>query len=56
MWWMARKCRSRRRGFVTPDKHEKRLGSYELFQRSGPLQAGVWDKMMRGLLMDFRRS
>jgi putative transposase len=30
-------------------KHEQRLGSYELFQRSGPLQAGVWDKMMRGL-------
>lgn len=33
----------------TPDKREQRLGSYELFQRSGPLQAGVWDKMMRGL-------
>jgi putative transposase len=33
----------------TPDKHEQRLGSYELFQRSGPLQSGVWDKMMRGL-------
>jgi putative transposase len=33
----------------TPDKCEQRLGSYELFQRSGPLQAGVWDKMMRGL-------
>ena len=33
----------------TPDKHEHRLGSYELFQRSGPMQAGVWDKMMRGL-------
>lgn len=30
-------------------KREQRLGSYELFQRSGPLQAGVWDKMMRGL-------
>lgn len=28
---------------------EQRLGSYELFQRSAPLQAGVWDKMMRGL-------
>ena len=28
---------------------EQRLGSYELFQRSGPMQAGVWDKMMRGL-------
>ena len=30
-------------------KREQRLGSYELFQRSGPLQAVVWDKMMRGL-------
>src|SRR5712671_4234786 len=33
----------------TKHKREQRLGSYELFQRSGPLQAGVWDKMMRGL-------
>src|SRR5438270_583523 len=33
----------------TKDKREQRLGSYELFQRSGPLQQGVWDKMMRGL-------
>lgn len=33
----------------TPDKREQRLGSYELFQHSGPIQAGVWDKMMRGL-------
>ena len=31
------------------DHREQRLGSYELFQRSGPLQQGVWDKMMRGL-------
>src|SRR5437879_12804833 len=30
----------------TPEKREQRLGSYELFQRGGPLQAGVWDKMM----------
>src|SRR5208283_1281616 len=30
-------------------QHEQRLGSYELFQRDGPLQQGVWDKMMRGL-------
>lgn len=29
--------------------HEVKLGSYEMFQRSGPLQAAVWDKMMRGL-------
>jgi putative transposase len=33
----------------TKDKREQRLGSYELFQRSGPMQLGVWDKMMRGL-------
>jgi transposase-like protein len=31
------------------DKREQRLGSYELFQRSGPLEQGAWDKMMRGL-------
>jgi hypothetical protein len=33
----------------TKENSEQRLGSYELFQRSGPLQQGVWDKMMRGL-------
>jgi putative transposase len=33
----------------TKDKREQRLGSYELFHRSGPLRQGVWDKMMRGL-------
>jgi putative transposase len=33
----------------TKDKREQRLGSYELFQRSGPLEQGVWDKMVRGL-------
>jgi transposase-like protein len=32
-----------------PSKREVRLGSYELFQRSGPLQDAVWEKMMRGL-------
>jgi hypothetical protein len=31
------------------NNQEVRLGSYELFQRPGPLQAAVWDKMMRGL-------
>ena len=31
------------------DNRERRLGSYELFQRSGLMQQGVWDKMMRGL-------
>lgn len=39
----------RRTRLRTADHHEQRLGSYELFQRSGPLQMGVWDKMMRGL-------
>jgi putative transposase len=33
----------------TKDKREQRLESYELFQRHGPLEQGVWDKMMRGL-------
>ena len=33
----------------TAEKREQKLGSYELFQRSGPMQLGVWDKMMRGL-------
>lgn len=28
---------------------EVKLGSYELFQRSSPLEAAVWEKMMRGL-------
>ena len=39
----------RRTRLRTPDKREQRLGSYELFQRHGPMQTGVWDKMMRGL-------
>lgn len=29
--------------------HELPLGSYQLFQRSAPLEDGVWWKMMRGL-------
>jgi transposase-like protein len=33
----------------TKDKREQRLGSYELFQRHGPLEHGVWDKIMCGL-------
>jgi len=33
----------------SPENREQRLGSYELFQRRGPLEQGVWDKMMRGL-------
>lgn len=28
---------------------EQKLGSYEMFQRSAPMEASVWDKMMRGL-------
>jgi putative transposase len=28
---------------------EVRLGSYEMFQRNGPLEGAVWEKMMRGL-------
>lgn len=39
----------RRTRLRNSDKREQRLGSYELFQRSGPMQAGVWDRMMRGL-------
>ncbi len=39
----------RRTRLRSPDQREQRLGSYELFQRRGPMQAGVWDKMMRGL-------
>jgi transposase-like protein len=39
----------RRTRLRTSDQREQRRGSYELFQRSGPMQAGVWDKMMRGL-------
>jgi transposase-like protein len=31
------------------DGHELALGSYQLFQRSTPLEDGVWWKMMRGL-------
>lgn len=31
------------------DGREMPLGSYQLFQRSAPLQDGVWWKMMRGL-------
>jgi transposase-like protein len=31
------------------EQGEQRLGSYELFQRSAPLEDAVWDKMMRGL-------
>jgi putative transposase len=38
-----------KRRLRTKDKREQQLGSYELFQRSGPLQQGIWDKMMRGL-------
>lgn len=39
----------RRTRLRTAENREQRLGSYELFQRSAPMQFGVWDKMMRGL-------
>ena len=39
----------RRTRLRSPDHREQRLGSYELFQRSGPMEHAVWDKMMRGL-------
>src|ERR1700739_376368 len=39
----------RRTRLRSPEHHEQRLGSYELFQRSAPLEQSVWDKMMRGL-------
>lgn len=38
--------RTRLRG---KQNREQRLGSYELFQRSAPLERSVWDRMMRGL-------
>lgn len=39
----------RRTRLRSKDNREQRLGSYELFQRSGSLQDAVWDKIMRGL-------
>src|ERR1017187_225590 len=33
----------------TQENREQRLGIYELFQRSGPMEHAVWDKLMRGL-------
>jgi putative transposase len=39
----------RRTRLRTAENREQRLGSYEMFQRSGPMQTSVWDKMMRGL-------
>src|SRR6516165_10807930 len=39
----------RRTRLRSPDHGEQRLGSYELFQRSGPMEHAVWDKMMREL-------
>jgi|SRR5215471_1570475 len=39
----------RRTRLRRPDHGEQRLGSYELFQPSGPRELAVWDKMMRGL-------
>lgn len=39
----------RRTRVRSQDNRERTLGSYELFQRRGPLQTAVWDKIMRGL-------
>src|ERR1039457_5903544 len=39
----------RRTRLRSPENREQRLGSYELFQRSGPMEHAVWDKMMRRL-------
>ncbi|HEY6372941.1 MAG TPA: IS256 family transposase [Candidatus Sulfotelmatobacter sp.] len=39
----------RRTRLRTPENREHRLGSYELFRRSGPRELAVWDRMMRGL-------
>ena len=46
---LRRKVPIQRTRLRSGDNREQRLGSYELFQRDGPLQQGVWDKMMRGL-------
>ena len=45
----------RRTRLRNQENREQRLGSYELFQRSAPLEHGVWDKMMRGLSTQCRR-
>ena len=39
----------RRTRLRNKENREQRLGSYELFQRSAPLEGSVWDKMTRGL-------
>jgi transposase-like protein len=45
----GQKVPMRRTRLRTRENGEQRLGSYELFQRSSPLEQSVWDKMMRGL-------
>jgi putative transposase len=45
----GQKVPMRRTRLRTRENREQRLGSYELFQRSSPLEQSVWDKMMRGL-------
>jgi len=47
-WWTGRRCRSSAR-VCARRNGEQRLGSYEMFQRSGPMEHAVWDKLMRGL-------
>jgi putative transposase len=54
----------RRTRLGNQENREQRLGSYEMFQRSGPVEHAVWDKMMRGLstrnygavVRDFRQA
>lgn len=45
----GQKVPMRRTRLRSAENREQRLGSYELFQRSGPREQSVWDKMMRGL-------
>ena len=47
-WWTGRGADQRTR-LRTQENREQRLGSYEMFQRSGPMEHAVWDKLMRGL-------
>jgi len=45
----GQKAPIRRTRLRDPQNREQRLGSYELFQRSAPLERSAWDRMMRGV-------
>jgi hypothetical protein len=45
----GQKVAMRRTRLRNQEYREERLDSYELFQRGGPPEHAVWDKMMRGL-------